>query len=69
MPANQLFASALNISELTVKVIMAAFNKKGEDGLNFSKFQQRGRSTYTVESGVVLCPSVYTQSQREKVNV
>lgn len=51
-PASQLTASALNISESTVKVIMAAFNKKGEEGLNSSKFQQRGRPTYTVESGI-----------------
>ena len=40
-PASQLAASALDISESTIKVIMATFNKKGEDGLNFSKFQQR----------------------------
>ena len=52
-PASQLAASALDISESTVKVIMATFNKKGEDGLNFSKFQQRGRPAYTVESGIV----------------
>lgn len=51
-PASQLAASALDISESTIKVIMATFNKKGEDGLNFSKFQQRGRPTYTVESGI-----------------
>jgi len=53
MPANQLAASALNISESTVKVIMAAYNKNGEDGLNFSKFEQRGHPTYAVESGFV----------------
>ena len=52
MPASQLTASALNISESTVKVIMAAFNKKGGDGLNFSKFQQRGRPAYAIESGI-----------------
>jgi transposase len=51
-PASQLAASALDISESTVKVIMAAFNKKGEEGLNQSKFRQRGRRTYTVESGI-----------------
>ena len=51
-PASQLAASALDISESTIKVIMATFNKKGEDGLNFSKFQQRGRPTYAVESGI-----------------
>ena len=31
-PATKLTASALDISESTVKVIMAAFNKNGEDG-------------------------------------
>jgi hypothetical protein len=30
--ASQLAASALDISESTVKVIMAIFNKKGEEG-------------------------------------
>jgi transposase len=51
-PASQLTASALNISESTVKVIMAAFNKNGEEGLDFSKFQQRGRPIYTLDSGI-----------------
>lgn len=41
-PATQLTASALGISESTVKVIMAAYHKKGEEGLNWSNFQQRG---------------------------
>lgn len=50
--ASQLAASALNISESTVKVIMAAFNKKGEEGLHFSKFQKRGHPTYALESGI-----------------
>ncbi len=52
IPASKLTASALSISESTVKVIMSAFNKKGEEGLNFSKFQQRGHPTYTVDSGI-----------------
>lgn len=52
-PASKLAAAALNISESTVKVIMAAFNKNGEDGLDFSRFQHRGRPAFTVESGVV----------------
>lgn len=51
-PASQLTASALNISESTVKVIMAAFNKNGKEGLGFSKFQQRGRPIYTLDSGI-----------------
>ena len=51
-PASQLTATALNISESTVKVIMAAYNRRGEEGLNYSNFQQRGRPTYTVEPGI-----------------
>ena len=51
-PASQLAASALDIGESTVKVIMAAFNKRGEEGLDYSNFQQRGRPTYTVEPGI-----------------
>jgi len=52
-PATRLAASALGISESTVKVIMAAYNKKGENGLDWSKSQQRGRPAYAIESGVV----------------
>ena len=52
-PATQLAASALGISESTVKVIMSAYNKKGDDGLDWSKSQQRGRPAYAVESGIV----------------
>ena len=33
-PASQLTALALSISESTVKVIMAAFNKMGDNGLD-----------------------------------
>ena len=32
---------------------MAAYNKKGEDGLNWSKSQQKGRPAYVVNPGVV----------------
>jgi len=52
MPASRLTSSALGISESTVKVIMAAFNKNGEQGLAFSKFDQRGRRPYNVEPGI-----------------
>ena len=51
-PASQLAASALGVSESTVKVIMAAFNKDGEDGLEYSKFEQRGHPVYVVEPGI-----------------
>lgn len=51
-PATQLTASALGISESTVKVIMSAYNKKGNEGLDWSNFEQRGHPTYAVESGI-----------------
>jgi len=51
-PASRLVASALNVSESIVKVIMANFNKKGEDGLYWSSFNRRGHPTYTLESGI-----------------
>jgi hypothetical protein len=51
-PATKLAASALGISESTVKVIMAAYNKAGDEGLDWSKFEQRGHPQYTIESGV-----------------
>lgn len=53
LSASKLAASALDIGESTLKVIMASFNKKGEDGLDFSKFEYRGRPAYVVESDVV----------------
>ena len=52
MSATQLTASALDVSESTVKVIMAAFNKNGENGLNFSRIEKRGRPAYALESGI-----------------
>ena len=51
-PSTQLAASALNISESTVKVIMAAYNKKGMEGLYRSGGKRRGRPVYAIESGV-----------------
>ena len=51
-PASQLTASALSISESTVKVIMAAFNKMGDNGLDFSNFKQRGRPSYALDIGI-----------------
>ena len=51
-PSTQLAASALNISESTVKVIMAAFNKNGAEGLHWSEFQKSGRPAYAIESGI-----------------
>ena len=51
-PATVLTASALGIGESTVKVIMAAFNRDGEEGLAFSKSGLRGRPSFVVESGI-----------------
>jgi transposase len=51
-PATQLAASALGISESTVTVIMAAYNKNGEEGLDWSKFKQRGHPASAIESGI-----------------
>ncbi len=50
--ASRLAASALGVSESTVKVIMATFNKKGDDGLSGSNFNNRGRPSYSLESGI-----------------
>lgn len=49
--ATALAASAIGISESTVKVVMAAFNKKGVDGLHGSK-NTRGRPAFVVEPGI-----------------
>ncbi len=51
-PASLLSASALDISESTVKVIMSAFNKMGDEGLIFSKSQKRGRPSFAVKPGI-----------------
>ena len=50
--ATSLAASALGVSESTVKVIMAAFNKKGADGLSWSNVDNRGRPFFTIEPGI-----------------
>ena len=49
--STDLTASALGISKSTVKVIMSAFNKSGEDGLSWSKQDNRGRPTHSIETG------------------
>ncbi len=51
-PATELTAKALGISVSTVKVIMAVYNQKGEAGLDWSNFQERGQPPYAVASGV-----------------
>lgn len=51
-PATKLTAEALGASESTVKVIMSAYNKKGIDGLNWSKLEQKGRPEYAIEFGI-----------------
>lgn len=51
-PATQFTAEALGIAESTVKVVMAAYNEKGEDGLRWSDFDQRGHPDYSIDSGI-----------------
>ena len=51
-PASRLAASALGVSESTVKVLMAAYNKKGDDGLLRSNFNDRGRPSYALDFGI-----------------
>lgn len=48
--ATRLTASALGIGEITVKRIMAVYNKNGEEGLDWSYFSDRGHPAYTNES-------------------
>jgi transposase len=60
--ATALTASALGISESTVKIIMAAFNKKGVDGLTWSHVNNRGRPSFIIEQGI---ESVIRQFVRE----
>ncbi len=50
--ASSLTATALGISESTVKVIMAAFSKKGENGLCWSNVKNKGRPSFALEPGV-----------------
>jgi transposase len=50
--ATALTAAALGISESTVKVIMAAFNKSGDKGLFWSKTKERGRPAFVIEPGL-----------------
>jgi transposase len=51
-PSVDLAAQALGISKSTVKVIMAAFNKQGDDGLFWSNQDNRGCPAFAVESGI-----------------
>jgi transposase len=60
--ATVLAASALGVSESTVKVIMAAFNKGGIDGLSWSSVNNRGRPSFAIEPGI---ESVIRQFVRE----
>ena len=48
-PATKLAASALGISESTVKIIMAAYNKKGKEGLDWSRSKERYLEKYLSE--------------------
>lgn len=48
--ATTLTASILNISETTVKLIMAAFNKGGDDALQLTNIKNRGHPAFAIES-------------------
>lgn len=50
--AADLAATALDVSESTVRAIMTAFNKKGVDGLSWSNKKNRGRPAFTLEPGL-----------------
>jgi len=52
LPASALAASALGIGESTVKIIMAAFNKKGVDGLSWGNPECRGKPSFVIEPGI-----------------
>lgn len=47
-----LTAAALGINEATVGNIMAAFNKGGDENLNWSGSENRGRPSFSIESGL-----------------
>ena len=50
--ATMLTALAMGISESNVRTIMVVFNKNGEDGLSWSKNDNRGRPSFFIASGV-----------------
>jgi len=50
--ARTLTASALGISETTVKNVMATFNSQGSDGLFKSRTGRRGRPSFAIQPGV-----------------
>jgi transposase len=50
--ASLLTSSILGISETTVKLIMAAYNKDGENGLQYSNAKNRGRPSFAITAGV-----------------
>lgn len=50
--ASVLAAKSLGVSESTVKTIMAAFRKTGDDGLIWDNSKNRGRPPYSIEAGI-----------------
>jgi transposase len=50
--STKLTSLATGISESTVKVIMAAYKKNGEKGLDWSNFNQRGCPQFSVDLGI-----------------
>ena len=51
-PSDELTAKTLGISISTVRIIMAAFNKQGDDGLSWSNQDGRGCPAFVVEPGI-----------------
>lgn len=50
--SDELTAKTLGISISTVRMVMAAYNKQGDDGLFWSNQDNRGRPSFAVEAGV-----------------
>jgi transposase len=50
--ATKLTAASLGIGESTVKMIMATFNSKGDDGLSRSQTANRGRPSFAIQPGL-----------------
>lgn len=61
-----LAASALGVSETTVKNIVAAFNSKGHDGLLKSSSENRGRPSFVLQPGVETIVRKFVREENSK---
>lgn len=50
--SSYLASRALGVGEATVKRIMSAFNKSGEEGLHWDNMHKRGKPSFSIETGV-----------------